>query len=149
MSLTELEYKILSIDKSGVCRALTLFRDHHLVHVIEDGSGGVRYEICNSHDHDADDDQHLHFYCERCRRTYCLNEMPVPSVQLPDGFEPLTVTCTTAQEAVYVALLPTAEQRTFRFTVTDGSGNSYTGTAKATLTEGEYVEATGLKLTKQ
>ena len=63
--------------------------------------------------------------------------------------EPLTVTCTTAQEAVYVALLPTAEQRTFRFTVTDGSGNSYTGTAKATLTEGEYVEATGLKLTKQ
>ena len=92
MSLTELEYKILSIDKSGVFRALTLFRDHHLVHVIEDGSGGVRYEICNSHDHDADDDQHLHFYCERCRRTYCLNEMPVPSVQLPDGFEPLTVT---------------------------------------------------------
>ena len=63
--------------------------------------------------------------------------------------EPLTVTCTTAQEAVYVALLPTAEQRTFRFTVTDDSGNSYTGTAKATLTEGEYVEATGLKLTKQ
>ena len=63
--------------------------------------------------------------------------------------EPLTVTCSPAQDAVYVALLPTAEQRTFSFTVSDGSGNSYTGTAKATLTEGEYVEATGLKLTKQ
>ena len=63
--------------------------------------------------------------------------------------EALTVTCSTAQDAVYVALLPTAEQRTFSFTVSDGSGNSYTGTAKATLTEGEYVEATGLKLTKQ
>ena len=63
--------------------------------------------------------------------------------------EPLTVTCSTAQDAVYVALLPTAAQRTFSFTVSDGSGNSYTGTAKATLTEGEYVEATGLKLTKQ
>ena len=62
---------------------------------------------------------------------------------------PLTVTCTTAQEAVYVALLPTAAERTFRFTVTDGSGNTYSGTAKATLTEGEYIEATGLKLTKQ
>lgn len=63
--------------------------------------------------------------------------------------EALTVTCTTAQDAVYVALLPTSAQRTFSFTVSDGSGNSYTGTAKATLTEGEYVEATGLRLTKQ
>ena len=62
---------------------------------------------------------------------------------------PLTVTCTSKQAAFYVALLPTAAQRTYSFTVTDGSGNTYTGTAKATLTEGEYVEATGLKLTKQ
>ena len=62
--------------------------------------------------------------------------------------EPLTVTCTTTQEAVYVALLPTSAQRTFSFSVSDGSGNTYTGTAKATLTEGEYVAATGLKLTK-
>ena len=49
----------------------------------------------------------------------------------------------------YVALLPTAAQRTFSFTVSDGSSNTYSGTAKATLTEGEYVEATGLRLTKQ
>ena len=66
-----------------------------------------------------------------------------------EGDGALTVTCSTAQDAVYVALLPTAAERTFRFTVSDGSGNSYTGTAKATLTEGEYVEATGLRLTKQ
>lgn len=59
--------------------------------------------------------------------------------------EPLTVTCTTAQAAVYVALLPTTGQRTFNFTVTNTNG-TYTGTANATLTEGEYVEATGLKL---
>ena len=63
--------------------------------------------------------------------------------------EALTVTCSTVQDAVYVALLPTAAARTFSFSVSDGSGNSYTGTAKATLTEGEYVEATGLRLTKQ
>lgn len=63
--------------------------------------------------------------------------------------EALTVTCSTAQDAVYVALLPTAAARTFSFSVSDGSGNSYTGTATATLAEGEYVAATGLKLTKQ
>ena len=87
MSLTELEYTILSIDKSGVFRALTLFREHHLVHVIEDGGDGVRYELCHSHDgHAEDDDQHVHFYCERCHRTFCLTDMPIPTVQLPPGY---------------------------------------------------------------
>ena len=64
------------------------------------------------------------------------------------GTGALTLNCSTAQEAVYVALLPTAAARTFSFTVSDGSRNTYTGTAKATLAEGEYVVATGLKLTQ-
>ena len=63
--------------------------------------------------------------------------------------EALTVTCPTAQSAVYVALLPTVADRTYRFTVTDGSGNTYKGSAKATLVEGEFVDAEGLRLTKQ
>ena len=87
LSLTELEYKILSIDKSGVFRALTLFREHHLVHVIEDGGDGVRYELCRSHHgHDQDDDQHVHFYCECCHRTFCLSDIPIPAVALPAGY---------------------------------------------------------------
>ena len=88
MSLPELEYKILSIDKSGVFRALTLFREHHLVHVIEDGADGVRYELCHSHDgHEHDDDQHVHFFCERCQRTFCISETPIPTVHLPKGYQ--------------------------------------------------------------
>lgn len=87
MSLSELEYKILSIDKSSVFRVLTLFREHHLVHVIEDGGDGVRYELCHSHDgHAEDDDQHVHFYCERCHRTFCLHDTPIPAVALPEGY---------------------------------------------------------------
>lgn len=87
MSLTELEYKILSIDKSGVFRTLALFREHHLVHVIEDGGDGVRYELCHSHDgHEHDDDQHVHFFCEVCHRTFCISDMPIPSVMLPEGY---------------------------------------------------------------
>lgn len=61
----------------------------------------------------------------------------------------LTVTCPSAQAAVYVALLPTAAERSFRFTVTDTDGQTYKGTARAALAEGEYIEATGLRLTKQ
>lgn len=91
MSLSELENKILTIDKSNIFRALTTFRQHHLVHVIEGGSDGVRYEICQAEHADVDDDQHLHFFCERCHRTYCLDHLPVPEAQLPDGFR-LTAT---------------------------------------------------------
>ena len=87
ITLSELEYKILSIDKSNIFRALTLFREHHLVHVIEGGSEGVRYELCHSHDHEHDDDQHPHFYCEACQKTYCLDYAEVPEVELPKGFE--------------------------------------------------------------
>jgi Fur family ferric uptake transcriptional regulator len=86
LSLSELEAKIKTIDKSGIFRALTLFREHHLVHVIEDGGDGVRYELCHSHDEEHDDDIHVHFYCERCRRTYCLEDTKIPPVALPGGF---------------------------------------------------------------
>lgn len=86
LTLAELEGTIVSIDKSGVFRALTLFRDHHLVHAIEDGSGALRYELCHSHSDDADDDLHVHFYCEQCHRTFCLDDVAVPAVSVPQGF---------------------------------------------------------------
>ena len=60
------------------------------------------------------------------------------------GSSPLIVNA-SGQTEVYVALLPTSGQRTYNFTVTNPNG-TYTGSAKATLTEGELVVATGLKL---
>lgn len=91
MSLSELEYKILTIDKSGIFRTLTLFKEHHLVHVIEDGGEGVRYELCHSHSHKHDDDVHVHFFCEHCHKTYCFENIKIPQVDLPDGYEMTTV----------------------------------------------------------
>ena len=87
MSVKELEYRILSIDKSNIFRTLMLFKEHHLVHVIEDGDGGLKYELCLSRDHKVDEDEHLHFFCERCHKTICLHEIPVPIVSLPAGYE--------------------------------------------------------------
>ena len=86
LSLMELEARIKAIDKSGIFRALTLFREHHMVHVIEDGGDGVRYELCRSHDDEHDDDMHVHFFCEVCRQTYCLDNIKIPPVELPGGF---------------------------------------------------------------
>ena len=88
LSMKELEYSILSIDKSNIFRTLTLFKAHHLVHVIEDGNGGIKYELCLSHDHEEDEDEHVHFFCEQCRKVFCLHEIPLPAVSLPADYEP-------------------------------------------------------------
>lgn len=85
VSLSELEEQLDTVDKSTVFRALTLFLKHHLIHAIEDGSGVLKYEVCEGEDYC--DDMHIHFYCNICHRTFCLKDTPVPVVRLPEGFE--------------------------------------------------------------
>ena len=87
LSLMELEAQLETIDKSAIFRTLGAFKDAHLVHVLEDSGDGVRYELCHSHHNDRDDDVHVHFYCTRCHRTYCLEDTPVPPVKVPEGYE--------------------------------------------------------------
>lgn len=87
LSLMELEAQLETIDKSAIFRTLGAFKDAHLVHVLEDSGEGVRYELCHSHHDDHDDDVHVHFYCTKCHRTYCLEDTPVPPVQVPQGYE--------------------------------------------------------------
>ena len=87
LSLMELEARLETIDKSAIFRTLSTFKEAHLVHVLEDSGDGVRYELCHSHHNDHDDDIHVHFYCTRCHRTYCLEDTPVPPVKVPEGYE--------------------------------------------------------------
>ena len=91
MSMTELETLLETIDKSNVFRTLQAFREAHLVHVLDDTGDGVRYELCHSHHDDEDDDLHVHFYCEKCHRTFCLEDIPVPPVSVQGGFAVQTV----------------------------------------------------------
>ena len=86
LTMTELEDLLETIDKSNVFRTLQLFREAHLVHALEDTGDGVRYEFCHSHAEGHDDDLHVHFYCEKCHRTYCLEDKPIPAVDPPEGF---------------------------------------------------------------
>ena len=85
LSMMELEERLESIDKSNVFRTLVAFKDAHLVHVLE--GDPVRYELCHSHHEGHDDDLHVHFYCVKCHKTYCLEEIPVPPVHVPEGYQ--------------------------------------------------------------
>lgn len=86
LSLSDLEVDIATIDKSSIFRTLATFKEHGLVHVIEDGSDSAKYELCHGTGDEHDNDRHVHFYCERCNRTFCLSQVHVPQVQLPAGY---------------------------------------------------------------
>lgn len=92
LSLSDLEARLGTVDKSTIFRSLTLFLSHHLVHAVEDGTGQTKYAACTDDCHCGEDihagltDLHTHFFCERCRRTLCLRGLPIPQVDLPEGF---------------------------------------------------------------
>ncbi len=89
VSLSDLEAQIASMDKSSVFRTLTLFLEKDIVHSFEDGRGVVNYELCSEEGHCDHRDAHIHFYCERCHRSYCMEHIDLDWVRVPEGFEPL------------------------------------------------------------
>ncbi|MDR1645800.1 MAG: transcriptional repressor [Tannerellaceae bacterium] len=90
-SLLDLESKLETVDKSTLFRTISLFHEKRLIHSIDDGSGSIKYSVCNSHCTCSLSDLHVHFYCTRCKKTFCLEKLSIPKVQLPDGFLPQSV----------------------------------------------------------
>lgn len=85
LSMKDFADRVVSLDKSSIFRCLRHFVECHLVHEVEDGTGAVKYEICRA-DHSAGkSDLHPHFYCESCKRTICLSDVPLPVVEMTDG----------------------------------------------------------------
>lgn len=86
MSLSVMESLMLSMDKSSIFRVLTLFLEHDMVHAFEDGRGVLNYELCGSDGACHHNDSHIHFYCESCQQSFCLEDIAVPHFTLPEGF---------------------------------------------------------------
>lgn len=72
---------------STLFRTLALFAEHHLVHLLEDGSGSTKYCICRNDHICGIEELHCHFYCEACHKTFCLDHTHIPAVRYPAGFE--------------------------------------------------------------
>lgn len=87
LSMLEIETLLESVDKSNISRAIALFRENGLLHVLEDGSDSVRYEFCHGHHGDSLSDEHVHFHCEVCGKTFCLEDVQIPVVQYPEGYQ--------------------------------------------------------------
>lgn len=92
VSLADIEELLdFSVDKASIFRVLELFADKDVVHLIEDGSRSLKYELCQNPSHHSIDDEHVHFHCERCGATFCLESVRVPKISLPDGFSARSV----------------------------------------------------------
>lgn len=93
-------------DRVTLYRTLHSFEKKGLVHSINDGSGAVKYalcqEACNNQQHH---DNHMHFNCTACGQTFCLNEVNIPSFSLPSGYKVASLhfsahgVCSTCEEA--------------------------------------------------
>jgi Fur family transcriptional regulator, ferric uptake regulator len=74
-------------DRVTIYRTLQTFVEKGLIHTIPSADNMVRYALCKEectqgqhHDH------HIHFICNQCGHTTCLEEVVIPPIQLPKGY---------------------------------------------------------------
>jgi Fur family ferric uptake transcriptional regulator len=77
-----------AFDRVTVYRTLQTFVDKGIIHQIPTTDNSVLYALCKhnceqGHHHD----DHVHFICNNCEKTICLDDVTVPEVKLPKGFK--------------------------------------------------------------
>ncbi len=87
LSSQELEARLYDADRITLYRTIKSFEEKGIIHKAIDGTLTQKYALCeaecNEHHHH---DEHVHFHCDKCENTFCLDHIYVPHVQLPSGF---------------------------------------------------------------
>lgn len=77
-----------SHDRVTIYRNLKTFLEKGILHKVLDDEGVVKYALCKDdcspsvHDHG-----HVHFKCEKCGRTVCMDQVHIPGISIPAEFE--------------------------------------------------------------
>lgn len=72
-------------DRVTIYRALASFEEHGILHKASEDRQGIKYALCGDSCPDISHaDHHAHFVCDQCQRTFCLDEVVVPEVKVPD-----------------------------------------------------------------
>ena len=87
IALSDLEDSFEKADRTTLYRTLKTFEEKGVVHGIDDGTGTYKYALCEAFCKcDISKDFHLHFHCIKCKKTVCLTDYKIPSVNLPKGY---------------------------------------------------------------
>ena len=90
LSHAEIEKKTREVfDRVTVYRTLQSFVEKGIIHLIPTKDNSIKYALCKDdcqagHHHD----NHVHFICDECSKTICLDDVTIPTVKLPKGFTP-------------------------------------------------------------
>jgi Fur family ferric uptake transcriptional regulator len=77
------------IDRVTIYRTLQTFEEKGIIHTIPSADNSVKYALCKEQcAHGHHHDNHVHFVCDNCSSTVCLEDVLVPDVKLPRGFTP-------------------------------------------------------------
>jgi protein-S-isoprenylcysteine O-methyltransferase Ste14/Fe2+ or Zn2+ uptake regulation protein len=88
VSLQDLETEFHYSDRTTLYRTLKTFEEKLLIHSINDGTGSIKYALCDDDCiGNAHTDLHLHFNCTVCANTVCLPKTKVPRIVVPDGYK--------------------------------------------------------------
>ncbi|HEY5823807.1 MAG TPA: Fur family transcriptional regulator [Cyclobacteriaceae bacterium] len=89
LSYSDIEKEVAAaFDRVTVYRTLKTFLDKGVVHKVLDDGGSLKYALCNDHCSSAEHHHdHVHFKCTKCGQTNCLDEVEVPALKLPKGFQ--------------------------------------------------------------
>jgi Fur family ferric uptake transcriptional regulator len=73
-------------DRVTVYRTLQTFVEKGIIHTIPTTDNSVRYALCKDCTEGHHHDNHVHFICNQCGTTLCLDDVAVPEIKLPKGF---------------------------------------------------------------
>ena len=78
-----------NFDRVTVYRTLQLFVEKGLIHLIPTTDNAIKYALCKDEcEAGQHHDNHVHFICDECNKTICLDDVTIPTVKLPKGFSP-------------------------------------------------------------
>ena len=87
VSHKELAEQFEKADNVTLFRTLKTFLEHKLIHTIDDGTGVAKYALCQSGCSCKPSEQHTHFHCSKCQRTFCLTDTEIPNINIPQNFK--------------------------------------------------------------